>query len=101
MNRRLEKHYRLPGGEDFARPPRFRFRAILGSLAAFAVLCLLHYPLLRLPYYWDEAGYYIPAALDFYSSGQLVPSSTLPWDTLPWSSSIWLWHGERLGFHPW
>jgi 4-amino-4-deoxy-L-arabinose transferase-like glycosyltransferase len=78
MNRRLEKHYRLSGVEDFARPPRFRFRAILGSLAAFVVLCLLHYPLLRLPYYWDEAGYYIPAAMDFYSSGQLVPSSTLP-----------------------
>ena len=78
MNRRLEKHYRRSGVEDFARPPRFRFRAILGSLAAFVVLCLLHYPLLRLPYYWDEAGYYIPAAMDFYSSGQLVPSSTLP-----------------------
>jgi 4-amino-4-deoxy-L-arabinose transferase-like glycosyltransferase len=78
MNRRLKKHYRLSGVEDFARPPRFCFRAILGSLAAFVVLCLLHYPLLRLPYYWDEAGYYIPAAMDFYSSGQLVPSSTLP-----------------------
>jgi hypothetical protein len=78
MNRRLEKHYRLSGVEDFAGSPRFRLRAILGSLAAFVVLCLLHYPLLRLPYYWDEAGYYIPAAMDFYSSGQLVPSSTLP-----------------------
>ena len=83
MNRRLEKHYRLSGIEDFARPPRFRFRAILGSLAAFVVLCLLHYPLLRLPYYWDEAGYYIPAAMDFYSSGQLVPSSTLPMGHTP------------------
>ncbi|MGD0012476.1 MAG: glycosyltransferase family 39 protein [Terriglobia bacterium] len=78
MNRRLEKHYRLSGVEDFARPPRFRFCAILGSLAAFVVLCLLHYPLLRLPYYWDEVGYYIPAAMDFYRSRQLVPSSTLP-----------------------
>jgi 4-amino-4-deoxy-L-arabinose transferase-like glycosyltransferase len=78
MNRRLKKHYRLSGVEDFAKPPRFRLRAILGSLAAFVVLCLLHYPLLRLPYYWDEAGYYIPAAMDFYRSGQLVPSSTLP-----------------------
>ena len=77
MNRRLEKHYRRSGVEDFARSPRFRLRAILGSLAAFVVLCLLHFPLLRLPYYWDEAGYYIPAAMDFYRSGQLVPSSTL------------------------
>jgi 4-amino-4-deoxy-L-arabinose transferase-like glycosyltransferase len=51
---------------------------IFCTFAAFAALLLLHYPLLRLPYYWDEAGYYIPAALDFYSSGRLVPSTTLP-----------------------
>jgi 4-amino-4-deoxy-L-arabinose transferase-like glycosyltransferase len=51
------------------------------SLSAFCFLVsfvLLHYPLLRLPYYWDEAGYYIPAAMDFFRSGQLVPVSTLP-----------------------
>jgi hypothetical protein len=34
-------------------------------------------PLLRLPYYWDEAGYYIPAAWDFYRTGSLIPISTL------------------------
>ena len=56
----------------------FRVRPILSWLAAFAILLLLHYPFLRLPYYWDEAGYYIPAAMDFFHSGQLVPSSTLP-----------------------
>jgi len=32
---------------------------------------------LRLPYYWDEAGYYIPAAYDFFRTGSLIPSSTL------------------------
>jgi 4-amino-4-deoxy-L-arabinose transferase-like glycosyltransferase len=78
MGNRLEKHDRRSGAENLARFARFRFRAILGSLAAFVVLCLLHYPLLRLPYYWDEVGYYIPAAMDFYSSGRFVPSSTLP-----------------------
>jgi uncharacterized membrane protein YuzA (DUF378 family) len=31
-----------------------------------------------LPYYWDEAGYYIPAALDFYHRGLLIPQGTLP-----------------------
>jgi len=46
--------------------------------ALYFLLCLLHYPLLRLPYYWDEAGYFIPAAMDFFRSWQLVPSSTLP-----------------------
>ncbi len=32
----------------------------------FAALYLTHWSLLRLPYYWDEAGYYIPAAWDFF-----------------------------------
>ncbi len=42
----------------------------------FLALVLLHYPLLSLPYFWDEAGYYIPAALDFSRSGLLIPQST-------------------------
>ena len=42
------------------------------SLALFA----LHAPLLRLPYFWDEAGYYIPAARDLYLTGSLIPHST-------------------------
>lgn len=46
-------------------------------LAAFAVVVATHAPLLRLPYYWDEAGYYIPAAYDFFRSGSLIPYSTL------------------------
>ncbi len=36
-----------------------------------------HAPLLHLPYYWDEAGYYIPAAYDFFRTGTLIPFSTL------------------------
>jgi Dolichyl-phosphate-mannose-protein mannosyltransferase len=39
------------------------------------VLIALHAPLLRLPYFWDEAGYYIPAARDLFS-GSLIPYST-------------------------
>jgi 4-amino-4-deoxy-L-arabinose transferase-like glycosyltransferase len=42
----------------------------------FAGLMLLHAPLLRLPYFWDEAGYYIPAARDLYLTGTLTPRST-------------------------
>jgi 4-amino-4-deoxy-L-arabinose transferase-like glycosyltransferase len=52
--------------------------ALLVFLASFAALLFLHGSLLRLPYFWDEAGYYIPAALDFYRSGLLIPKSTLP-----------------------
>jgi hypothetical protein len=43
----------------------------------FAALYTAHFNLLRLPYYWDEAGYYIPAAWDFFRTGSLIPSSTL------------------------
>jgi len=42
-----------------------------------AGLILLHAPLLRLPYFWDEAGYYIPAARDLYLTGSPIPQSTL------------------------
>ena len=38
---------------------------------------LLHLPLLRLPYFWDEAGYYVPAARDLLLTGSLIPHSTL------------------------
>lgn len=43
----------------------------------FAVVYLSHLSLLRLPYFWDEAGYYIPAAWDFFRTGSLIPQTTL------------------------
>ena len=43
----------------------------------FAALYATHFTLLRLPYYWDEAGYYIPAAWDFFRTGSLIPTTTL------------------------
>jgi len=51
---------------------------VMGTLGVFLALCLLHASLLSLPYFWDEAGYYIPAALDLSRHGLLVPQSTLP-----------------------
>ena len=42
----------------------------------FIGLMLLHAPLLRLPYFWDEAGYYVPAARDLFLTGTLIPHST-------------------------
>jgi Dolichyl-phosphate-mannose-protein mannosyltransferase len=41
----------------------------------FAALMALHAPLLRLPYFWDEAGYYVPAARDLQLTGSLIPQS--------------------------
>jgi hypothetical protein len=43
----------------------------------FIALYASHLTLLRLPYYWDEAGYYIPAAWDFLRTGSLIPTTTL------------------------
>lgn len=43
----------------------------------FVGVFLGHWNLLRLPYFWDEGGYYIPAALDFFRYGLLIPRSTL------------------------
>jgi hypothetical protein len=43
----------------------------------FVAIYLSHSALLRLPYFWDEAGYYIPAAWDFFRTGSLVPYTTL------------------------
>jgi 4-amino-4-deoxy-L-arabinose transferase-like glycosyltransferase len=42
----------------------------------FVAIYLSHYRLLRLPYFWDEAGYYIPAAWDFFRTGTLIPQTT-------------------------
>jgi 4-amino-4-deoxy-L-arabinose transferase-like glycosyltransferase len=43
----------------------------------FAAVYFSHLTLLRLPYFWDEGGYYIPAAYDFFRTGTLIPFSTL------------------------
>ena len=66
----------------------------------FAALYASHFSLLRLPYYWDEAGYYIPAAWDFFRTGSLIPITTLS-NAHPPLPSIYLalwWKAS--GFYP-
>ncbi len=74
----------VPGAQGRASPTPTPFQSgrtcveFLTSAFCFLVcVVLLHFPLLRLPYFWDEIGYYIPAAMDFFHSWKLVPSSTL------------------------
>jgi hypothetical protein len=59
----------------------------------FIFIFLLHIPLLQLPYFWDEAGYYVPAARDILLSGSLIPHSTLsnghPPLVLAWVALWW------------
>jgi 4-amino-4-deoxy-L-arabinose transferase-like glycosyltransferase len=57
-----------------------------------ATLVASHASLLRLPYFWDESGYYVPAARDLLA-GSLIPFSTpsnahpplvMAWIALSW-----------------
>jgi hypothetical protein len=66
----------------------------------FAALYAAHFALLRVPYYWDEAGYYIPAAWDFFRNGSLIPITTVS-NAHPPLPSIYLalwWKAS--GFYP-
>src|ERR1700747_2635471 len=53
----------------------FPFSGLMFVLISVGIF-LLHVSLLRLPYFWDEAGYYIPAARDLLLKGSLIPLST-------------------------
>lgn len=61
--------------------------------AIFVGIFLLHAPLLQLPYFWDEAGYYVPAARDLLLSGSLIPHTTVsnahPPLVLAWVALWW------------
>ena len=71
---------------------------IFGAILIF--ILVLHFPLLGLPYIWDEAGYYIPAARDLFQAGSLIPHSTLsnahPPLVMAWMAAAW----KIAGFRP-
>jgi 4-amino-4-deoxy-L-arabinose transferase-like glycosyltransferase len=67
---------------------------------AFAFVFFTHFPLLRLPYFWDEAGYYIPAAYDFFRTGTLIPYSTLSNAHPPLPAIYLAWWWKACGFSP-
>jgi len=69
--------------------------------AFFAALVFLsHLPFLSLPYYWDEAGQFVPAALDILRSGSWIPHSVVPNIHPPlvmgYLAAVW----KVGGFHP-
>src|SRR5437660_6602816 len=78
---------------------RGRFSAVYLFAIFSALLIAAHAPLLRLQYFWDEAGYYVPAALDL-AAGSLIPHSTPsnahPPLVLAWLALCW----KLVGFHP-
>ena len=77
-----------------ARRPPVRLRSCIlafGSIAAF--LTLAHGPLLRMPFYWDEMGQFVPAALDLLQRGAWIPVSTVPNvhppGVMAWLAAFW------------
>src|SRR3954452_24990094 len=81
-------------------PPRnwWERLPVIAALTFCAVL-LSHAPLLSLPYFWDEAGYYIPAARDLFLHFQWIPSATLsnahPPVVMAWLALAW----KVFGYH--
>ena len=70
-----------PAGQ--AQPRRANRRIPLSAYAAFLgffalLLLITHLSFLRLPYFWDEAAQFIPAARDFFHGGSLVATSVRP-----------------------
>ncbi len=67
---------------DIDHQPRrhIRFDTYLFFLApCFTLIAFLtHAPLLHLPYFWDELGQFVPAALDLFHDGAWIPHTTLP-----------------------
>jgi hypothetical protein len=96
-SRRPPRHLLIPGFllKPGAPTPLWMIFPIL-----FTLLYITHFTLLRLPYWWDETGYYIPAAWDFFRTGSLIPISTVT-NAHPPLPSIYLALWWKLcGFHP-
>jgi 4-amino-4-deoxy-L-arabinose transferase-like glycosyltransferase len=81
------------------RPARHGAYTILFLLFA-SVILLTHLPWLGLPYFWDEAGYYVPAALDLFHGGSPVPHSVPPLIHPPALSAYLAAVWSLAGFHP-
>src|SRR6266576_2165177 len=58
-------------------PMRSSWHPALVFVPIFVGIFLLHVPLLQLPYFWDEAGYYVPAARDLWLTGSVIPHTTV------------------------
>jgi 4-amino-4-deoxy-L-arabinose transferase-like glycosyltransferase len=55
-----------------------RFNTFLLPAAFALVVFLAHLPYFGLPYFWDELGQFVPAALDILHDGAWIPHSTVP-----------------------
>jgi len=90
--------YRAPSVDGAETPGAAHSLTALAIV--FCALVALHAPLLRLPYFWDEAGYFVPAARDLLQTGDLIPHTTLsnahPPLVMIWLALVW----KLVGFSP-
>jgi 4-amino-4-deoxy-L-arabinose transferase-like glycosyltransferase len=86
----------MPRSKARQRPP---LSLPLLFAPVFIAIVALHATLLRLPYFWDEGGYYIPAAWDFFRSGTLIPESTMRNAHPPLPSVLLAAWWKIAGFH--
>src|SRR3954454_12573064 len=81
----------LPAAGE-SRPTVFLFFTV--------VVFISHLSFLGLPYYWDELGQFIPAALDILREGAWIPHSTVPNihppGVMAYLAVVW----RVAGFHP-
>ncbi len=54
------------------------FSTVLLAAAFALIVFLAHLPYFGLPYFWDELGQFVPAALDIYHDGAWIPHSAVP-----------------------
>jgi dolichyl-phosphate-mannose-protein mannosyltransferase len=58
----------------------------------FVAILAMHAPLLRLPFFWDEAGFYMPAAYDLAHGHSLIARTTIDTGHPPLSAAyLALW----------
>lgn len=73
-----------------SRQPQFSAWRIFPLI--FVAVFLTHAPLLRLPFFWDEAGFYVPAAYDLAHSHSLIARTTIDTGHPPLSAAyLALW----------
>jgi len=84
----------LPGQVTPARRLRVRpasYALVFAVIAGFLILA--HGPLLWLPFFWDEAGQFVPAALDLFHAGSWIPTSAIPNvhppGVMAWLAAFW------------
>src|SRR5947209_7695808 len=87
------------GVDEPARRTRLSSYLLLFFWLALAVF-LAHSPFFTLPYFWDELGQFIPAALDIQRDGAWIPHSTVPNvhppGVMAWLAGVWTVFGYSI-----